>query len=604
MPIQLEALELPLKVADTVFKAGIASAIAGVTAVVGVMGVAAKATFDWADDLDSLGDVMGGTNEELAALNFVARKSGVSVDTLSRGTVILEKGLVKANGQLDTTGKTLKNWGINVKDANGKLKDQTTLMGDIADKYGTFSTQQEKVNFLTEVFGKSGAELVDFFDTLASEGGIDAVTKKVQDLGLAIDPNRYEQFNRNLEELKLVGLGLAVSFTEKVMPSVEKFLGFLTDFAAKPDLGNLIKKLDTFAGTFVNNFANRIDDWVRGGGAERLSESLISWIDGVGDDSVTQSKLLFAAGRLVTALGNAFQQVDWTGIAAASGNKIVEFFDALEEPGTVGMRNFWTGLEVSMQEGVRVLFQSGYADSNQAVVAYWNNIEVTSTNAFRESWNRLEVQGTNSTRNFFNKLEVQGTALTRQWITALANAAVSSWGTFAGAMNTFEAQTDARLRLIAKTFFNRAVAWAAQMIQGFKDGQAGLLGFIQGLVNQINNVLKRIITSFTLSIKVPSWLGGGGSSGGYVAPPGTVGGKSPDERDKHAAGGSFMIPSSYGYEGFPLGAMDTASGGEKLRITPRNQADVMELGEASISRLAERLAFTLAPAMVKALNNR
>lgn len=42
---------------------------------------------------------------------------------------------------------------------------------------------------------------------------------------------------------------------------------------------------------------------------------------------------------------------------------------------------------------------------------------------------------------------------------------------------------------------------------------------------------------------------------------------------EHAAGGSFMIPSSYGNEGFRMGNRDTASGGEMITITPKGEKD-------------------------------
>lgn len=45
-----------------------------------------------------------------------------------------------------------------------------------------------------------------------------------------------------------------------------------------------------------------------------------------------------------------------------------------------------------------------------------------------------------------------------------------------------------------------------------------------------------------------------------------------DEKRMHAAGGSFMIPMSYGNEGFMMGNGDTASGGETVTITPRGQS--------------------------------
>lgn len=42
-------------------------------------------------------------------------------------------------------------------------------------------------------------------------------------------------------------------------------------------------------------------------------------------------------------------------------------------------------------------------------------------------------------------------------------------------------------------------------------------------------------------------------------------------RSSHATGGSFMIPASYGNEGFMMGGGDTASGKELIRITPAGQ---------------------------------
>jgi hypothetical protein len=40
------------------------------------------------------------------------------------------------------------------------------------------------------------------------------------------------------------------------------------------------------------------------------------------------------------------------------------------------------------------------------------------------------------------------------------------------------------------------------------------------------------------------------------------------EPEQYASGGSFVIPSRYGYEGYPLGPGKTASGGETVTVTP------------------------------------
>ena len=172
--------------------------------------------------MDSLQDITGITNKQAAALNFTLHKSGVEVDKLNTGMTILGKELITANGELDTSGKKLAEFGINALDVNGNLKDQASLFTEISNKYNSLGTQTERVNLLTEIFGKSGAGLIDVFDTLANEGGLDKVTEKVEKLGLVIDPAKYEKFQRNLEEIKLAGLGLAITFVDWLMPALEK----------------------------------------------------------------------------------------------------------------------------------------------------------------------------------------------------------------------------------------------------------------------------------------------------------------------------------------------------------------------------------------------
>jgi len=64
-------------------------------------------------------------------------------------------------------------------------------------------------------------------------------------------------------------------------------------------------------------------------------------------------------------------------------------------------------------------------------------------------------------------------------------------------------------------------------------------------------------------------------------------------RNAHASGGDFLIPMSYGNEGFRMGNGDTASGGERVSITPKGgspNADVIaaiERNRVSEERLVQ-----------------
>ena len=366
--MDLEKLVLPLEVADKKFNLGLAGAIAGVGALLGAMGAAIKMTFDWAESLDQIGDVMDVTNEQAAAFGFIARKSGVATETFTKAVVIMSKGLVKADGTLDTVGKGLESWGINVKDVNGKLKSQTALVADISKKYGTFSTQQEKVNFLTEVFGRSGAELIDFFDVMAKEGGIDAVTEKVKRFGLVIDPARYEQFSRNLEELKLIGTGLAVTFTEKLMPALETMMTWFGNLAAQSPEENftMIKNTvhDLFAGLF-----NLTDAFKRGVGEidwAGLSQDLADGINNI-DWVVVGLYIRTGVKNILDGLYTIISEIDWAALAVSTGTAVQEL-----TAGLYGYANF-EALAMDFNNGFASLF--GYDTAGA-----WEQLKTDFTN--------------------------------------------------------------------------------------------------------------------------------------------------------------------------------------------------------------------------------
>lgn len=598
--MQLEALELPLKTIDAGWKAGLAAAAAGVAALVAGMGLAIKATFKWAEELDSIQDIMGVTNKTAAALNFTLRKSGTSTEALTRGMTILSKGLIKADGSLDVTGKALKAWGINVLDANGMLKDQTTLIDDIAQKYGTFATQQEKVNFLTETFGRSGAELIDFFDTLAAEGGIDTVAEKVERLGLAIDPNRYEQFNRNLEELKLVGLGLAVGFTEKVMPAIEGFLELISDpKSIKP--GKILDWADTTIGVFLKGLGDSVNKWVSGGGPEKLTEKVVGWIEGLGENETLKSKALIGAQHLVSAIADALGQIDWSAIADAIDKKTAESIgahdwqasgDALGD----AIEGFFTGKTAELPAipsdwllklalpgvyGLRTFFETfpqsetGQAVSN-AVSGFFTGLVGPQNLA---AWSSLGPRLSTIVQTAMTSVKAAMDAKLSEWRTAI----------------------ETKLGDISKTFEQKAYSWVNKAVDGFNAAKSRLTSAITAVVVEINRILGKIISTFQLTFGGINWPGGGGGGGG-----GSSGGRSTYNPNTNAGalGGRASGGSVFAGQTYMVGEM-----GPELFV-PRGNGSIVpnnQLGQPTTARLDDSqlrmLASIIGETVIKSMNS-
>ena len=244
----LEKLVIPIE-----FDTGML--MASIDAVIGLVSGAVDRTREWAEGMDALGDVTGMSEDKLAAWSFVAKKAGVEIETLSSATVIMAKGLLDSTGELSTTGKALQDFGIDVLDAGGAVRDQSALMDDIGKKYAEFGTQTERVDFLTNVFGRSGAKLVDVFDTMAAEGGIDKVRQKVEGLGLVLDPTQYEDFQRNLNEVDLTFTGLANTFTGPLLPAAESLLRTFTDWLQSPWVANAIAGIGEKIGQLASDIA-------------------------------------------------------------------------------------------------------------------------------------------------------------------------------------------------------------------------------------------------------------------------------------------------------------------------------------------------------------
>lgn len=476
MTIKLESLVSELNLDPKGFTSGskIALAatgalVAGIGAMVGAAGLAIKTTFSWADGVDKLGDVMGGTNKQMAAFAFVAKKSGVGVDALAKANTIMEKSLINEWGGLDKVGVSLYRYGINVKDVNGKVKDQATLTEEISKKYQALGTQQERLTFLTDIYGKSGGELVDFFDTLAQEGGIDAVTKKVEAFGLAIDPSRYEQFNRNLEELKLVGTGLAVQFTEKAMPALEGFL------------------------SYVSRLVPRLEDAFNERGWAGVWDVILGELD-----------------NLDILVANKISSMDFAGAGDALGNWIDKLFT--DGIGKVDMPRWVVSL--GQQVNTFFLHATGAADFGG-----WKQ--------YFDAWGKNWETGWN---NFLKGVEGH---LDRGKI-SLQNDLIDIYNT-------------------VTTWINKIIS-ALDKIPSVNIGQLSQMANLNAL-------------------------------GQPIGQPSTT-------THTHASGGSFLIPQSYGYEGFMMGNGDTASGGEKVTITPKgqdSQIDYDRMGRTTARYLVDAL---------------
>ena len=115
----------------------------------------------------------------------------------------------------------------------------------------------------------------------------------------------------------------------------------------------------------------------------------------------------------------------------------------------------------------------------------------------------------------------------------------------------------------------KGLAWGVYS-QEAVDATRTAIAEVAALTEAINTIPSE--RTFTMSVLVQGADAVGGLGAGFGSDQWT-------QPSPHFAGGSFMIPTSYGNEGFAMGNGDTASGGELISITPKGQGQKQDNSE-------------------------
>jgi hypothetical protein len=120
--------------------------------------------------------------------------------------------------------------GINVRDAQGNLRGTRDVLGEVADKFQTYSDGAGKAALAQELFGKAGADLIPLLNQGAD--GLAEMDRMAEQLGLTIDENTAQSAERFNDTLDLIGkgtTGIGRQIAAQLLPTLEGLAGqFLT----------------------------------------------------------------------------------------------------------------------------------------------------------------------------------------------------------------------------------------------------------------------------------------------------------------------------------------------------------------------------------------
>lgn len=214
---------------------GLSTAAAAVT---GAIGAAAVKSGQWADDLNTMSKVYSISTTELQKYSAAADLVDVSVETIAKSHVKLEKQMLTASKGTGASAEAFEKLGVSVTNADGSLRNGDAVWQDTIAALGGLSNETERDALAMQLMGRSAAEL----NPLIEDNGetYKMVADTMAKYGLEyVDQdtlNKANQFNDSLDTMKLLGTTafnqMATQLSAYLAPAMQRAVDLVGQLAA------------------------------------------------------------------------------------------------------------------------------------------------------------------------------------------------------------------------------------------------------------------------------------------------------------------------------------------------------------------------------------
>lgn len=203
----------------------------------------AESSASTADNIDKMSQKIGISRQAYQELDFICSQSGTSVDTLQAGMKTLTTSMDKAASGTKANAEMFAALGVSVTDANGNLRSQEDVMWETMAALQGMENQTEKARLATQLFGKSGTELMPLLN--GASGSIDDMKKKAHELGLVLDDEAIDsgvELTDTMDQMKRSFSAVFTKLGASLMPILQKVCQYI--ISNMPKIQNLIGKLE------------------------------------------------------------------------------------------------------------------------------------------------------------------------------------------------------------------------------------------------------------------------------------------------------------------------------------------------------------------------
>ena len=214
----------------------IAGVTAGIAAAVGVGALMAHNISALGEKMNEYSKRLGISVEQLSKWKFAADQSEISLEVLGVAFKILATKMADAQAGSKAAGDLFKYLGISVADTSGNLRSVDAVTLELIQRLQSLGSQTEKVALLTDLYGRSGNQLLPMFEE-GSEG-IQKMFTRMEKLGGVMSGDMAkasDAYRDSITELGVAWDGLAMVAGEKFLPTMAKIVTAFADLLAASD---------------------------------------------------------------------------------------------------------------------------------------------------------------------------------------------------------------------------------------------------------------------------------------------------------------------------------------------------------------------------------
>lgn len=167
-------------------------------------------------DIADLADAIELSTDRYQAMAFASQKAGVSMDTMSTVWTKFKENIGKALEGNKETIESFDRLGVKILDANGKVRDTSTVLAEVATKLLKVDDEATKTAIAKELLGKAGGKLNGVLKELA--GGLDLMTANAKKAGVVISEETIKIFDDMGDQADEAGMRIKKMYAEIAAP--------------------------------------------------------------------------------------------------------------------------------------------------------------------------------------------------------------------------------------------------------------------------------------------------------------------------------------------------------------------------------------------------